>query len=102
MKKESPYAFGCGLFITPFILVAVVWLFSPSSVAKEDVDNYISQSKNIKLTIDSTFTFVDNSWPAQVFDDENKHFVLSAPYYVDFMKRRRKYFSLIYSYSYTF
>ena len=100
MKKKSSYSFGCGLFIAPLIIVALLWLFSPSSPKKDVVTQYINESKNIELKIDTTFLYSDNDWVSKVVGSEGKKFVSSIAYYFDFRRKRWKYYALIYSSSY--
>ncbi|MFC1224837.1 hypothetical protein ACFE6N_13570 [Pedobacter sp. BG31] len=97
MKKESPHAFGYGLFLAPFLAISLIIIFAPDSPSDDAVHKYIKNSSEIVIPVSKVITSKSTDWAGLLVNGDETSFNHSVRYYLNFRKNRYKEYAVFYS-----
>ncbi|GGH01258.1 hypothetical protein [Mucilaginibacter phyllosphaerae] len=100
MSKQSPYFFGLGLFVAPFIIFVLLIIFAPGTPSQNSIKSYVRNSKEITLTIDKWIYLKGGMWAENLVKGDEAKFSHRLRYYLNFRKNRYKDFAVFYSAGY--
>lgn len=93
-------SFGWGYLLGPIILFLLILVFAPNSPSDDQVLNYIKESKQLTLSLDTAIYSKGGMWAQNLIDGDRKRFSHTARYFLNFRKNRYKDYGVFYSATY--